>query len=183
MLHIQGLQYSDTVLNKFSESQLADLAGNGLPGFLQKCCQILLDPIETSSLKLPGCLPFALLDLDSPQQWLQQYCWPTSWSLSTPPNRKKKKSWRHQWSCKRFLVAFVNEWFFVRNSDFTSELQDMDMDITLSDGSDSDPDFPTNSNSTQSKKNYEHTMMYAKKSIIYILIYKTSNISFSLKLG
>ena len=26
------------------------------------------------------------------------------------------------------------------------------MDITLSDGSDSDPDFPTNSNSTQSKK-------------------------------
>ena len=37
------------------------------------------------------------------------------------------------------------------------------MDITLSDGSDSDPDFPTNSNSTQSKKNYEHTMMYAKK--------------------
>ena len=170
MLHIQGLQYSDTVLNKFSESQLADLAGNGLPGFLQKCCQILLDPIETSSLKLPVCLPFALLDLDSPQQWLQQYCWPTSWSLSTPPNRKKKKkkSWRHQWSCKRFLVAFVNEWFFVRNSDFTSELQDMDMDITLSDGSDSDPDFPANSNSTQSKKNYEHTMMYAKKNIIYI---------------
>ena len=56
------------------------------------------------------------------------------------------------------------EWMiFVRNSDFTSELQDMDMDITLSDGSDSDPDFPTNSNSTQSKKNYEHTMMYAKK--------------------
>ena len=42
------------------------------------------------------------------------------------------------------------------------------MDITLSDGSDSDPDFPTNSNSTQSKKNYEHTMTYAKKNIIYI---------------
>ena len=41
------------------------------------------------------------------------------------------------------------------------------MDITLSDGSDSDPDFPTNSNSTKSKKNYEHTMMYAKKNNIY----------------
>ena len=62
--------------------------------------------IATFSLKLPGRLPFALLDLDSPQQWLQQYCWPTSWSLSTPPNRKKKKSWRHQWSCNRFLVAY-----------------------------------------------------------------------------
>ena len=36
MLHVQGLQYSDAVFEKFSESQLADLAGNGLLGILQE---------------------------------------------------------------------------------------------------------------------------------------------------
>ena len=51
MLHVQGLQYSDAVFEKFSESQLADLAGNGLLGILQEEAALLELPLGRAGSK------------------------------------------------------------------------------------------------------------------------------------